>query len=295
MKRILLDAGKSAQATLNGNDHQTFESVYTPYFLHFMRTPQELVSEDIMNYVGKVTKKRAKLVLETILARGFITTEQIREEIKQKHPPRAAQDVKDLGIPLRNYEFSMPDGTRNSYYTFDLDLPLDERRIGGRSALTKKLRAEMLAHYGRIHAFTGEPLPDSLLQVDHRVPFAVAGEVDALRVADFMFLDPTYQRRKSTACEGCSNFKKKELTVCQSCFWAYPNKYTHVAGDDLRRIDVTWQGHEVQIYNALVKAAAEKEQSPQSYLKDVCSKEVARLEQTSTGDAKEPKGQAQVK
>jgi hypothetical protein len=275
MKRVLLDAGKSAQATLNGNDHQTYESVYTPYFLYFIRTPREIVPEDVLAYAAKITKRRARLTIDAILDRGFITTEQIRGEIGQKQPPRAAQDAREAGLPLLNHNFTMPDGTKHSYYVFDLDDALDEGRLLGRKKPTKLFKKEMIRRYGRIHAFTGEPLPERVLQIDHRVPYAVAGDsADGLSVDDFMFLDAEYQRRKSASCEKCTNFEDKDADVCRGCYWASPESYSHSAGSQVRHLAVSWQGHEVDVFDAMRRIAAETSQTPQDFVKSVCSREI---------------------
>ena len=46
--------------------------------------------------------------------------------------------------------------------------------------------------------------------------------------------------------------------VCRSCFWAFPENYTHVAGEQVRRIDIEWRGAEVEAFERL-RAQAERE------------------------------------
>jgi len=51
----------------------------------------------------KVTAKRPRTVIEHILEHGFITTEELKEKYGYNHPPRAARDVKESGIPIEMF------------------------------------------------------------------------------------------------------------------------------------------------------------------------------------------------
>ena len=52
--------------------------------------------------------------------------------------------------------------------------------------------------------------------------------------------------------EHCENWKSaKNKTVCLSCYWAFPEKYNHVAMQQIRRVDLVWQGAEVAQYDKL--------------------------------------------
>ena len=42
-----------------------------------------------------------------------------------------------------------------------------------------------------------------------------------------------------------------------SCYWGTPENYTHIAGKDMRRMDLQWVGEEVKYYDAM-KLIAEK-------------------------------------
>ncbi|BAZ09401.1 hypothetical protein NIES4071_12090 [Calothrix sp. NIES-4071] len=40
-----------------------------------------------------------------------------------------------------------------------------------------------------------------------------------------------------------------------SCYWAYPENYTHIAMRQVRRIDLLWQGNEIDTYERLKQQA----------------------------------------
>lgn len=45
--------------------------------------------------------------------------------------------------------------------------------------------------------------------------------------------------------------------MCRSCFWASPENYTHVAEEQIRRVDIEWRGDEVKAFDKL-RARAER-------------------------------------
>src|ERR1035438_8358809 len=57
--------------------------------------------------------------------------------------------------------------------------------------------------------------------------------------------------------EHCENWKStKDKNICLSCYWAFPEKYSHVAMRQIRRVDLVWQGEEVAQYEKLKADAA---------------------------------------
>jgi len=62
------------------------------------------VAQDLPEWFIKkvrlVAAKRAKTVIEHILQHGKITTEELKTLYGYDHPPRAARDVGEKGIPL---------------------------------------------------------------------------------------------------------------------------------------------------------------------------------------------------
>lgn len=45
-----------------------------------------------------------------------------------------------------------------------------------------------------------------------------------------MLLCASANRLKSHSCETCANWTKKDPQMCEKCFWAHPENYSHVAG-----------------------------------------------------------------
>jgi hypothetical protein len=49
-----------------------------------------------------------------------------------------------------------------------------------------------------------------------------------------------------------------EPKVCQSCYWANPDRYKHIAMRSIRRLELVWTEREVADYVALSKAAKKR-------------------------------------
>ena len=74
-----------------------------------------------------------------------------------------------------------------------------------------------------------------------------------------MLLDASSQRAKSWSCQQCRNWQNdKDEAICHSCFWASPGNYTHIAGEQVRRVDIEWRGSQVEAFEK-IRAHAEKE------------------------------------
>jgi hypothetical protein len=65
-------------------------------------TKQDLPKE-FLDRLSAVRNKRARAVIEHILAHGSISTEVLKNVYGYDHPPRAAKDVRDEGIPLETF------------------------------------------------------------------------------------------------------------------------------------------------------------------------------------------------
>jgi len=65
-----------------------------------------------------VTAKRPRTVIDHILKHGQITTEELKEKYGYNHPPRAARDVKEQGIPLEMFRVTGSDGRKIGAYRF---------------------------------------------------------------------------------------------------------------------------------------------------------------------------------
>ena len=210
----------------------------------------------------KVTAKRPRTVIDHILKHGYITTEEIQNLYGYDHPPRAARDVRESGIPLETYWMvSERTGRRIGAYRFGDPNDIRRGRIGGRRAFSKTFRDALIARYDSRDAITGERMDARYLQIDHRVPYDVAGEeiYDEANLDAYMLLDASSQRAKSWSCEQCRNwYEGRDAAVCRSCFWASPEDYTHVAEEQIRRVDIEWRGAEVEAFERL-RARAERE------------------------------------
>jgi hypothetical protein len=228
------------------------------------------LSKQFIDRVKAVTAKRPKTVIDHILVHGRITTDELKTLYGYKHAPRAARDVRKQGIGLKTTAIKSADGRSIAAYTFDEAVTVNYSKRAGRTALSNKLKRELIELHGAICFIYLEASLSKDLQVDHRVPFEVAGDAsDQMQNAeDFMLLCGSANRAKSWVCEHCPNLLiRKEIEVCKSCYWAYPESYTHVATVAQRRLDLVWTGDEVAEYEALRSGAAKTKQTLPGYVK----------------------------
>ena len=226
------------------------------------------VEKLVMEAVNRGGDNRVVKALTAILRRGGITTEELKE-LDYDHPPRAASDIKDLGIPLISERVKSRSGKSIARYRFGT---AEQIRVGQakRSSFSKKFRKALFDAYGAVDCITRAPHDPRSLQIDHRIPFRVGGDsgLETNDVSAFMLLDAQSQRAKSWSCENCRNFiELRDPAICRTCFWAYPERYDHVAMTDIRRADIVWQGSEIPDYGRIVEAAARSGMSIQDYLK----------------------------
>ena len=76
-----------------------------------------------------------------------------------------------------------------------------------------------------------------------------------MRTDYFMLLSPSVNRDKSWACEHCPNWITKDNSICQSCYYAFPEKYTHIAGIQERKINILFRNQDIGLYEQIVKQA----------------------------------------
>lgn len=228
------------------------------------KTPESVIDPELLMLCRSVEAKRARTVIDHILLHGFITTEELNELYGYDHPPRAVRDVRENGIPLITHNVVSPKtGRRMGAYTFDDIKKIKNGRIGGRTAFSKKFRQDLIELYGAKDAITNTVMDERYLQIDHRIPYEIAGdsaESTNVMLSDFMLLDASSNRAKSWSCEHCENFLSiHNPTICKSCFWAYPENYSHIALKENRRFDLVWSGeNEVQEFAALEIEAANR-------------------------------------
>ena len=205
----------------------------------------------------RVKGKRAQVVIRHILKHGFVTTEDLKTKYGYDHPPRAARDVREAGIPLETFRVKSKEGRQIGAYRFADPSQMRHGRLGGRKALSKGLKDRLLEESGCKCSICLGTYEGRHLQVDHRVPYEVSGEPKGENAQDFMLLCGSCNRAKSWSCEHCRNWVSARLTsVCLSCYWASPAEYNHIAQREVRRIDVVWTESEVAEHDLLRQLAA---------------------------------------
>ena len=229
--------------------------------------PKPIVDARLLIAIAKVTGKRPRTVLDHILEHGHITTEELAN-YGYNHPPRAARDVREAGIPLETFKVIGRDGRYIAAYRLGDPEKIEGHKLAGRSVLPRALAdALYLESGGRCHTCF-QRYEQRYLQVDHRIPYEIAGDqLGKQNVSDFMLLCGSCQRKKSWSCEHCPNWIAKAAPVCASCFWCSPADYEHVATRVERRLEIVFSGEEVVTHDR-VRARAVKESVPISeYIK----------------------------
>lgn len=211
-------------------------------------------SKEILDRLNAITSKRPRTVIQHILQHGYVTTEELEKLYGYQHAPRAARDVRELGIPLVTYHTKSSDGRSIAAYKFGdltkMDAP--QSKALGRTALSKALKKALVEKYGAQCFVYLQPMDENLLQVDHRVPYEIGGDEGHYDIEQYMLLSPSANRAKSWTCEHCSNWQRKDKSYCMSCFWAHPEHYNHVADRQERQIILTFTGDEIDDYNKLI-------------------------------------------
>ncbi len=231
--------------------------------------------EEFLELCRSVTAKRPKTVIDHILAHGHITTEELKDTYGYDHPPRAARDVREHGIPLETFRVVASNGGKIGAYRFGDPSRVRLKRFDGRTALSNELKEQLIAKYGCKCFIYLEEMDGRVLQIDHRVPYEVDGddEVGMLNPDDFMLLCGSANRAKSWSCEHCENWTtKKDKKICLSCYWAYPEDYSHVAMRQIRRLDLVWEGDDVTSYDRLKEDAAAYGASLPEFVKEIIRK-----------------------
>lgn len=227
--------------------------------------------KEFLDRLKAITAKRAKTVIDHILKHGSITTEELSDKYGYDHPPRAARDVREHGIPLVTFRVTGSHGRKIGAYRFGDPAEVEAGKIGGRKAWPKNFKNALVELYGLRCGVCFTEYESRYLQIDHRVPYEVGGDcAGELDPAKFMLLCGSCNRAKSWSCEHCKNWKKDHLAeVCHTCYWATPENYAHIALRLIRRLDVTWTGDEVPQYERLVKLSKYARKMLPEFVKDV--------------------------
>ncbi len=227
--------------------------------------------DEFLIYLKAVKAKRPKTVISHILRYGCITTEELRRVYGYNHPPRAARDVRELGIPLETFSVTGPDGRKIGAYRFGDVSKTEYDKLGGRRTWPSKFKKQLAEIYGKRCEVCLTYYDLRYLQIDHCVPYEVGGELrEAKEPEHFMLLCASCNRAKSWSCEHCENWKIRKLPeICEKCYWGNPENYTHIAQSQIRRLELTWTGSEVVDFDKLVEIAREVPKDLPNFVKDL--------------------------
>ena len=214
---------------------------------------KQKLPKSFLAQLNAITKKRPRTVIQYILEHGYITTEDLKN-LGYEHPPRAARDVREQGVPLETFRVKDSAGRNIAAYRFGDPTKTSDKlsKAEGRTVLSKALKKALIEKYGSKCFIYLQPMEERLLQIDHRIPYEIGGEQDEKDTDCYMLLSPSANRAKSWTCEHCPNWKPKEADFCMRCFWAHPENYTHIAGQEQRQIVITFTGNEIEDYNRLI-------------------------------------------
>lgn len=240
--------------------------------------PKSTAHKEIKRILESITNKRARIVIEHILEHGFITTEQLEKQYGYNHPPRAARDVREAGVPLETFRVKDSDGRTIAANRFGDVNNIQQGRLEGRQIFPKQFRDDLYALSGGKCSICNGAFEQRYLQVDHRVPYEVTGDVqNKLNLQDFMLVCGSCNRAKSWSCEHCANWQEeKSSQVCLNCYWANPENYVHIALRDVRRTDILWDESEVELYEKLKVSAANSQLPIPDYVKKVIAKHLGK-------------------
>jgi hypothetical protein len=232
--------------------------------------------DDFLQLCQSVTAKRPKALIDHILQHGFITTEDLKKIYGYNHPPRAARDVREHGIPLETFRVKGSDGRKIAAYRFGDLSKARFSRFSGRTGLSKQIKDELIKQYGCKCFIYLEEVKKHELQIDHRIPFEIDGEPD-LEKENFMLLCGSANRAKSWSCEHCENWNSiKNKSICLSCYWAYPENYAHISMQQVRRVDLLWTEDDVKIYEVLKQRAISLGKEIPEFVKEIIKREIER-------------------
>jgi HNH endonuclease len=230
--------------------------------------------EEFLKKLRAVTAKRPKTVIDHILKHGHITTEELKEKYGYNHPPRAARDVREHGIPLEMFKVTGGDGRQIAAYRFGDPSEVRGATLAGRKVFSKLFKKPLVDRDGEQCAICSTEYDERYLQVDHCIPYEVAGDPPGdPKPEDHMLLCGSCNRAKSWSCEHCPNWiKDKKPAVCETCYWASPTDYTHVATLQIRRLDLTGTGKETAEFDKLAKASRKLKIELPEFVKQILRK-----------------------
>jgi hypothetical protein len=229
--------------------------------------------EEFIQFLQSIKSKRAKIVIDHILEHGFITTETLETDYGYSHPPRAARDVREQGVPLVTLRVKASDGRTIAAYKLGDISKIHFGKTLGRRTYTKAFKRELFEQQNGKCAICAGYFEERYLQIDHRVPYEIGGD-DFINdfVNTYMLLCATCNRAKSWSCEHCPNWHQHLVDICLNCYWASPIEYEHIATFQERRTDIRWEQSELPLYDALNKEARTLNVSLPEHIKHLLAK-----------------------
>jgi hypothetical protein len=220
------------------------------------------LSPELLALLEKVQGKRSRVVVDHILAHGFITTEELENTYGYSHPPRAIRDVREQGIPLESFRVKNEQGRTIAAYRFGDLLKIEAKKFGGRKTFSKLFKHSLfMLQEGRC-AVCHTLYEERYLQIDHRIPYEVSGDKSTEQQTDFILLCSSCNRAKAWSCQACENGNMyKNPDICQKCYWANPLSYEHIAMSPIRRIELVFMEEELNLFEQ-VRKKAEQAQIP---------------------------------
>ncbi|MBQ7178956.1 MAG: hypothetical protein IJS08_16180 [Victivallales bacterium] len=223
----------------------------------------EKISDEALAKLNAIQAKRPNTVIQHLLAHGYITSDELKNIYGYDHPPRAARDVRELGIELITFKVDNGQGRKIAAYRFGSLEHIGETKSksAGRTALDRVLKTRLIEKYGSRCFINNVSMRKENLQIDHRIPYEIGGETDDQDLDNYLLLSASANRQKSWACEHCPNWKEKSIEKCKKCFWAYPENHKHIACEEARILTITFHTDELQDYEKLMIASDGKPDS----------------------------------
>ena len=241
----------------------------------------ESISEEFYNKLISIKSKRPRMVIDKLINDGSCTTEELIE-MGYSHAPRAKRDVVEQGIPIKTLScISQTTGRKIAKYVLgdweEYKKNNSLAKTKGRNNLSEALKQKLIAENGCKCALYAEEYPASFLQTDHRIPFEIGGDpADMMDTSKFMLLSPSANRAKSWACDHCKNWQIKDAEMCKGCYYAFPENYTHIAGNDERALSIVFRNEDIKLYDIVIEKSKNDNISIQesfkrilTYLKDI--------------------------
>jgi hypothetical protein len=216
--------------------------------------------KEFLERLKAIKSKRPKTVIDHILKQGFITTEELEQKYGYRHPPRAARDVREQGIPLETFRVKNKEGRTIAAYRFADPSTVRSDKLGGRKVFSKEFKEGLIQETNGKCSVCREQYEDRYLQVDHRVPYEITGDINhaGRNLSEYMLLCGSCNRAKSWSCEHCANWLEKSAEV--------------------RRLDVVWTEREIEVYERLQRRVETLDESMPGYVKAVIRKHLEETE-----------------